>query len=319
MRGRAWWIDVVLGGVLTLAAVSPSAAQGHNTAAFVTSNHHECVGVPGCVSEVKPAVAVPARSRTQTRFACSQSQPHLWGWDVGQHEHISVQLTAVNRSSATLVATNHADVEGSFVVYLGCSTAPYAGTVLQDSRYLAPTGWVPGTSLRTPDVAGDPRKQQSAPPGHECDGVPLCQVLGTYQFDLTGWESRLIHYTCQGEYPYATFNYSYSQTGYASVGAFPTIFAVVPQTLGIAWTNWNPFQTDTVTVTIACSKNNSFGGDCGGPVGDPGCPVVSQHTYCSRGPVPVCILVFEERCQPNNQLYSCTDTLGLTYCQQCPG
>jgi hypothetical protein len=112
-----------------------------------------------------------------------------------------------------------------------------------------------------------------------------------------------------------------SQTGSPSVSAIGAIFEVSPNTIGILFTNWNPFQTDMVSVVLGCSKNNSFGGDCGAPVDDPGCPVIagSEKNYCSRGPVPVCFESFQERCQPSNQLYQCNVILLKTYCQACPG
>ena len=60
---------------------------------------------------------------------------------------------------------------------------------------------------------------------------------------------------------------------------------------------------------------------CGAVQSDPGCPTISgsQHTYCSKGPVPVCFSVYEERCEPSNQLYQCTDYIILPWCQPCPG
>ena len=157
-------------------------------------------------------------------------------------------------------------------------------------------------------------------PGQECDNVPLCQVQPRGSFVLAGWGTVDFDYTCLGDHPYV-WRFSYSQTGHPSVSTLSAIFAVTPGTIGILFTNWNLFQDDTVTVNLACSKNNSFGGICGGPVDDPGCPVVggSEHTYCSRGPVPVCFSTYEERCQPSNQLYSCTTILLETYCQACPG
>lgn len=153
---RAGWEHLVLAGVLTLVTAAPSAAQGYSTTLFVPSKQNECVGVPDCLSDVEPAVSVPARGRAPARFACPQSHPHLWAWDVGQHEHISVKLTAVDRSSATIEGTNLAEVEGHFIVHLGCSTAPYAGSAFLKSRHLAPTGWL-GSRSRRPDATRDPQ------------------------------------------------------------------------------------------------------------------------------------------------------------------
>ncbi|HEV8455723.1 MAG TPA: hypothetical protein VGQ24_12560 [Gemmatimonadales bacterium] len=162
--------------------------------------------------------------------------------------------------------------------------------------------------------------QLSTSPGQECDNVPLCQVQPRGSFLLAGWGTVDYDYTCLGDHPYV-WNFSYSQTGSPSVSALAAIFAVTPGTIGILMTNWNLFATDQVTINLACSKNNSFGGICGGPVDDPACPVVagSEHNYCSGGPVPVCFQTYQERCQPSNQLYTCTTILLVTYCQACPG
>jgi hypothetical protein len=137
------WRHLLLGGLLTLATATPGAAQVYRTTAFLPSIHNECVGAPDCISDVKPAIGVPARGRVAARFTCPESHGHLWGWDVGQHEHIGVKLVAVDRTSATVEATSAADADGHFVVTLGCSTAPYAGFSFLTSRHLAPTGWLP--------------------------------------------------------------------------------------------------------------------------------------------------------------------------------
>ena len=151
--------------------------------------------------------------------------------------------------------------------------------------------------------------------------VPFCSSEIQLSLTLQGWETRAYDATCSDpNYPYV-WGITYTQTGSPSVSNLDAISAVTPGTIGILMTNWNPFQTDDVFVRLACSKNNSFGGICGGPVSDPGCPVVAGSTqnHCSSGPVPVCILTYQERCQPTNQLYQCTNTLGIAYCQQCPG
>jgi len=151
--------------------------------------------------------------------------------------------------------------------------------------------------------------------------VPFCNSELRYFFDLGGWGTVAYDLTCTDpNYPYV-WTQTYTQTGYSSVSVTGVITFDSPGTFAALITNWNPFQEDDVAVRLACSKSNSFGGECGGPVGDPGCPVVdgSTQNHCSQGPVPVCILTYQERCQPANQLYQCTNTLGIAYCQQCPG
>lgn len=153
-----------------------------------------------------------------------------------------------------------------------------------------------------------------------CENVPLCQAQSETPFQMGGWATQGHGFTCRGEYPYA-WNFSYAQTGSPSVSAIGVVREVTPGTMDVLFTNWNPFQTDTVSVEVACSKSNSFGGNCGGVVSDPGCPVVpgSEKNYCSKGPVPVCFQTYQERCQPSNQLYDCTIIELIAYCQPCPG
>jgi hypothetical protein len=133
---------LLAGGALTLAAISPAAAQSYNTDALVRSDAGECSGVPACISDTKPPVDVPARGRSSARFACLASHPNLWNWDVAQHEHLSVELVAVDRSTVTIRGVNLGDIAGQFIVSLGCSTEPYAGNGFLKSRHLAPTGWL---------------------------------------------------------------------------------------------------------------------------------------------------------------------------------
>jgi hypothetical protein len=98
-----------------------------------------------------PAVGVPARGRISTRFVCPDSHPHFWAWDAGLHEHIGVELLKSDHRGPTIEGTNHADFEGHFVVYLGCSTSPYDGDRVLVGRRAAPTGWV-GQGVRRPNA-----------------------------------------------------------------------------------------------------------------------------------------------------------------------
>lgn len=137
----------LLVALLTLAGPAPSAGQSfYNTTAFVVSRS-ECLEVPGCVTEAKPAVDVPAGERVTARFDCGADRPNLVGWDAGQHEHVSVRLVAFDRTSVTVAGTNHDATQGQFVVLLGCSTAPNALSVILRSRHLTPTGWT-GVQVR---------------------------------------------------------------------------------------------------------------------------------------------------------------------------
>lgn len=315
-------------GLLLVAAVAIGNAQaaggaGYRTGTMVASDQGECAGVPSCLSSTLPAVVVPANDRASVRYICPPSHPNLWGWDAAQHESIHVKLVAIDQWTVTIEGMNLADTVGEFAVSLGCSTEPYAGTVVQQSRQLAPTTRLPE---RRPSVATMPgmgsRSTLAAASagGSACEGVPECQPQPQARFTMKGWATTTKSYNCKAPYPYA-WQIGYTQTGSPSVSAIPEISGSAPGTINILLTNWNPFQTDRVDITVGCSKHNVFGGTCGAPVSDPGCPVVSgtEHNYCSSGPVPVCFQTYQERCTPSKQLYSCTIDLLLIYCVPCPG
>lgn len=288
---------------------------------LIASGEKECLGVPNCLSATQPPTSVPAKGQAEARFACPASHPNVWGWDAAQHEHIFVKMVAVDRSTVTVRGVNAVDAIGEFAVSLGCSDQPYAGSTLQKSRQLAPTAHM--AQRRAPRMSrGNSARHGDSQTGDSdaCDGVPECQAGTPGTFSLGGWENMTVSYQCQSPYPYA-WSYSYSQTGSPSVSAWGFIFDENPGTYDIHITNWNPFATDDVTIIVGCSKNNSISGNtCGNPQADPGCPLVpgSSKQYCSRGPVPVCFSVYQERCQPSNLLYQCTFDI-YPWCQACPG
>jgi hypothetical protein len=289
---------------------------GYRTDTVVPSNHKECVGVPGCVSTSEAGVVVPARGRKSGRFACPASHPNLWAWDAAQHEHIMVQVVALDRATATIEGVNATNVAGQYMVSLGCSTEPYKGTGFQKSRQLAPTA----TMVAERAVPRRPSPSAPVAADNPCDGYKECEVQPQVPFAMNGWETTTQSYTCQSPYPFVA-NATYTQSGSPSVSVLAVVAEEYPGTEDMLLTNWNLFATDVVWVSLACSKINSFGGTCGAPQSNPGCPTVagSSHNYCSRGPVPVCIQTFEERCAANNQLYSCTTDLLVTWCSPCPG
>jgi len=309
------------GFAFAIAAIAADAgaagdARGYRTDLFVASNKNECSGVPSCFSATMARVVVPASKKKAERFACPDSHPNLWTWDSAQHEHVAVQVVAIDRRTVTLEGVNATSTAGEFMVSLGCSTQPYAGSVVQQSRQLAPT-------LFMGQHRSEVRHSSPPPPRTDstvCDGIKECQVQNQPWQDLGGWDTIAQGYTCKGEYPYARA-YTYWQTGRPSISAMGIIRDVTPQTYDIMLTNWNLFADDQFGIILACSKINQNGDSCGGPQRDPGCPVISgtDHNYCSRGPVPVCIQEWEERCSANKQRYTCTDELLITWCQACPG
>ena len=298
--------------------------RGYRTGTFVESDHNECRGVPDCASTTSPPVTVLAGGRKATRVACPADRPNLWGWDSGQHEQILVRMVAVDRTTVTVEGVNSADVPGDFAVSVGCSTQPYKGSGIRLSRQLAPTSQLPAR-MPTQSARATPVPGKAKTGGSICDNVPFCQEqLQTPGFLLSGWQTDANRYTCQAPYLYAWPPFTWVQSGYPSVSAIGATFEAYPSDQDVLLTNWNLFQQDTVYVTISCSKSNPWnnGSNCGAPQDDPGCPVVagSSKTYCSRGQIPVCFGVYQERCAPSNQLYSCTDLEGLVnYCQPCPG
>jgi hypothetical protein len=159
-------------------------------------------------------------------------------------------------------------------------------------------------------------------PGHECDKVPSCVVQTMETFTLTGWGSASKDFYCTGEHPYF-WAFSYTQTGYPSVSNIASSSSGDPDWVRILFTNWNPFQTDQVIVTLGCSKDSQWG-HCGPGGSNPGCPEVpgSAKVYCNhvRG-VPLCIHTFNERCPQTGQLYTCTmgPLIPVAWCQACPG
>jgi len=285
---------------------------------LVPSDQNECAGVPSCLSATLPATTVPARGRTEMRFACPPSHPNLWGRESAQHEYIFVKLLDVDQWTVTVEGVNASNTAGDFVVSLGCSPQPYAGTGIHISRQLAPTSQL---QPRKPVRGSGKGPAQAGQLGSDaCDNVPDCQLQTQPTFAMGGWASTTKSYACASPFPYA-WDFSYTQTGSPSVSAIGANFEDSPGRQDILLTNWNPFATDDVTITVACSKSNMWGGTCGAPRSDPGCPQVpgSAHMYCSRGPVPVCFSTYQERCAPNNQLYACTIDIIITWCQPCPG
>lgn len=307
---------LVMAAIIGVANAADS--TGYRTGTIIASDYNECRGVPSCFSATSPAVTVPASGRKAERFACPASHPNLWAWDAAQSEHIQVMLVGSDKSAATIEGVNVAKVPGVFVVSLGCSTDPYQGNGFTKSRHLAPTDGLrgrPASRVLRPGVSG-------ADSDDPCVtfNVPACQAQQQISFYLGPWASTDKGFTCKSPYPYA-WSFTWSQSGSPSVSALGAVFAVNPGTEDILLTNWNPIYTDLVIVTLACSKNNSFGGTCGSPQSDPGCPLIpgSQQNHCSPGPIPVCFQTYEERCQPSNQLYSCTIDLLVSWCSPCPG
>ncbi|MEO5766532.1 MAG: hypothetical protein ABIR52_14595 [Casimicrobiaceae bacterium] len=180
--------------------------HGYRTGALVASDENECAGVPNCLSATLPATVVAARGRAQMRFACPEKRPNLWGWDAAQHEHIFVQMVAVDQWTVTIEGVHSSGMAGAFIVSIGCSDQPYAGSGIQKSRQLAPTAEL---SKRKPSRTSRGHVSQPGDVGSSaCDNVPDCQPQPQPTFAMGGWASTTKSYQCQTPYPYA-WNFSY--------------------------------------------------------------------------------------------------------------
>jgi len=177
MHNRRTWAFAMTAGMALVMTVAIAHAKhpevdehDYRTGTLVPSDENECAGVPSCLSATLPATSVPAGGRAAKRFACPASHPNLWGWDAAQHEHIFVQMIAVDQFTVTVEGVNASDTPGDFIVSLGCSVKPYAGSGIQKSRQLAPTAEL---TKRKPSRTTRGRVSQ---PGNlessACDGVP---------------------------------------------------------------------------------------------------------------------------------------------------
>jgi len=189
--------------------------------------------------------------------------------------------------------------------------------VVMKGRSMAPTSELP------PRAEGRvTEKRAIEDPQDACiqGNVPFCQLQRQRGFFMRGSQTGEEDYPCTGEYPYV-WNYTYVNAGpHGLPTSIATTFADSPQSIEILFTNWSVYETGTMTVTLACSKNNPFGGVCGAPIQDLLCPVIpgTERQYCSRTIVPVCINFWKERCS-NGQLYQCSEWPLADFCQPCPG
>jgi hypothetical protein len=266
-----------------------------------------------------PAVAVAGSASTAERFACPDSHPNLWNWDVAQSEHIQVRMVGVDAFSATIEGVNATNVAGVYVVSLGCSTEPYNGTGVLNSRHLAPSanlqGRRPATPVARPNV-GDPE------PEDPCAyyNTPNCKAQKQVSFWLGPWATVDRGFACTNAPYLYTHGYTYAQTGSPSVSAMWDGSHDNPMVIGIDLTNWNPVYSELVVVSVACTSTPP-NGNCGAAQADPQCPLIagSQKTHCAPGPIPVCFLTYQERCAATKQLYNCVNDLGPSWCSPCAG
>lgn len=318
-RAKALSATITLSTLLVILvsgnAYSDRMARPDHTKALVPSTNSECAGAAGCVSTTFAAVSVQAGQRQSTRVVCPPSHPNLWGWDVAQHEHIQVDLVAADTGTATIEGINKADLAGDFVVSLGCSTEPVTGTQMLKTRVLAPTDRF---NQRRPRVSGRPTSSQAQDPCTLDGGVPNCQAQQQVGFFLWGTHTGRVYVDCQAPYPYV-WNYTYTEADGSGVTSIGYQFEESPQSFDIWFTNWSPYKTGTISVTLACSKTNQWaGGACGPIIDDDMCPVLPGTTKfnCSKTFPGVCFSTYQERCSPSSPILDCTqDSFFGAWCQ----
>ena len=296
--------------------------RARKTPAVVPSTNSECAGAPACVSTTFSTVTVQPGRRQSTTLACPQTHPNLWGWDVAHHEHLQVDLVAADTGTATIEGINKAELPGEFVVSLGCSTQAVTtgtGTQRLKARVLARTDTL---QKRKPRQIGQPASLQAQDPCTFDGGVPNCQAQQQVGFFMWGWHTGRMFFDCKMPYPYV-WNYSYTEEDGSGVTSLGYQFEESPQSFDIWFTNWSVYQTGTITVTLACSKTNSWGGDACGPiVDDDMCPVIPGTTKfnCSKTFPGVCFSTYKERCSATSPILDCTlDSIFGAWCQaECP-
>ena len=321
VRTRSKVLPATIAGLFvalaTLDAYSaPKGGQRDKT--FVPSTNGECAGVPSCLSTTFAAVTVPAGRRQSTRLECPASHPNFWGWDVAHHEQLQLELVTPETGAATIQGINRTDRDGEFIVTLGCSTEPVAGTQLLKTRVLGPTK---GGQKRKQRTIGKPQSIQAEDPctfGDDGNPVPNCQAQQQQPFFMWGWHSGRRYFDCQAPYPYV-WDYSYTEADGSGVTSIGYQFEESPQSYDIWFTNWSVYQTGSIVVTLACSKNNSWKGDPCGPVtDDPRCPIVPGSTVsnCSKTFPGVCFSTHKEQCSPTSPILDCTIDFAWAWCQQ---
>ena len=206
----------------------------------------------------------------------------------------------------TVEGVNASTTAGDFVVSLGCSAQPYAGTGIHISRQLAPTSQL---QQRKPVRGSAKGPGQPGQLGSDaCDNVPDCQLQTQPTFAMGGWASTTKSYACASPFPYA-WDFSYTQTGSPSVSAIGANFEDSPGQAGHPVDKLESFATDDVTITVACSKSNHWGGTCGAPSPIPDVRKFPARPTCiaAGARCPCAFSTYQERCAANNQLYACHD------------
>jgi len=159
-----------------------------------------------------------------------------------------------------------------------------------------------------------------------CDGVPQCEPQTQASIRYNAWETKGWAYYCTGDHPYywntdqvLGFGHNFSFDNKCFTVTENPFAEDEPSKFDATITNFC-FKHENITVTLGCSQQ-STGVPCKNNtskvVKDPKCPIVSgtQKTFCSQGPVPACIQVWEEQCA-SGAVY-CTADEAVIWCVTC--
>jgi hypothetical protein len=107
---------------------------------IIQYQRQECLGASGhpCGTVHSRFTRLGAGEARKVTLTCPGTHPHAVGWDAKRHEHLELaavpQPATVTPSesgrlrSLTVLVRNHGNMAGSFRLYVGCSTKPFAGT-----------------------------------------------------------------------------------------------------------------------------------------------------------------------------------------------
>jgi len=278
----------------------------------------ECLGVPQCVSRRSSVETLHAGEQLTIDVECTGTNGYAWHWDPQQHGHIKSSLQQRTPTRVTVLAQNVASIDGSIMVFVGCSTEPF-DAVRAAARRPRPAKARHRELLTWPPPGGSVCDAWEIP-GEGSPAVPQCIPVTQAPVYFKGWHSHVISYPCTADYPhYWPPHYTWDNSCFSCVDW--TVSPPPPNELSLQCTNWCGGQT--IQVTSACSKL-PFDDGCKGAVtltSDPGCPKTNEKTHCAGIP-EVCFINWNETCSVGQYAgyeFSCTADNGFLFCTGCNG
>ncbi|WP_159710867.1 hypothetical protein [Geminicoccus flavidas] len=140
MLTRRSFARLVLPAILCAPTLSTSAHPVFDSGRIIQYQRQECLGAAGhqCGTVHSRFTRVGAGEVREVTLTCPSVYPHAVGWDAKRHEHLELTVApqpaaAVPSASGelrslTVLVRNHGNMAGSFRLYVGCSTRPFAGT-----------------------------------------------------------------------------------------------------------------------------------------------------------------------------------------------